>query len=133
MSEESRVLASANVFQGEDKQLQFNVVDSAGSPINLVTEGYTLAWFLFTQAGPSGSVLISKAHAGFTISDGAGTNDRATVAIADTDTISADGSSVLVAAGTYWHELWKVNEGDEQMLAFGDFVLRPSRRRQQTS
>lgn len=130
MSQESRVTFADKVFQGEDKQIQFDVVNAAGTPINLVSGGYTLAWFLFTQAGPSGSTLITKAHASFTFSNGAGTNDRATVAIADIDTIAADGS-VTVAAGTYWHELWKVNEGDEQMLAFGDFVLRPSRRRQQ--
>ena len=132
MSEESRVLVTHNVFQGEDKQLKFLVTDSAGVPINLTSGGYTLAWFLFTQAGPSGVKLLTKSGASITVANGNGTNDAATVAIADTDTIDT-GGVVVIEAATLWHELWKVNEGDEQMLAFGDFVLRPSRRRQESS
>lgn len=144
MSEESPVRRDDNVFQGEDKQFKWPLRAANGTPINVVASGYTLALFLFTQADASGQTLMTKAHASFTFaSTGAftnaitgaaetGVNDIIICTIADTDTIAADGT-IAIAAGTWWYELWKVNEGDEQMLAFGDFVLRPSRRRQQTS
>jgi hypothetical protein len=123
MSVESPIAPSAHWFQGEDRELIFQILDSAGTPVNMT--GWTLRWMLFSGA-TGGSTLISKAGVAF---DNAATNDAARVTIEDTDTISALGAE-LVAPGSYWHELWKTNEGDEQLLAFGTARLQASGRRQ---
>jgi hypothetical protein len=88
----------------------------------------TLLWTLF-RANRRTEVLAKTP----TTFDATPTNnDGARVAIVDTDTIAADGS-VVIAAGMYWYELWKVDEGDEQRLAFGDAYLHASGRRQEVA
>jgi len=130
MSKDSPITAAARWFQGEDKKLEFTVTDSAGAPVNCTT--FTLLWELYPAQGAGGARLISKSGASITLFNVAGTNDGVRVQLSDTDTIDAAGVE-LVPAGGYWHELWKVNEGDEQLLASGFAVLQASRRRQEVT
>lgn len=136
MSKNSPITAADGWFQGEDKRIEFDCVDSTGAPQNC--SAFTLLFKLFTQQGSAGTLLFSKSGAAITTFNSAGTDDGVRVQISDTDTIAAivvpaTAGVELVAPGTYWYELWKTDEGDEQLLAYGDAVLQGSRRRQEVT
>lgn len=126
MSVRSDITAADGWAQGEDKLLEWAVVDADGAPLDLT--GVTLLWTLFSANRLT--EILAKTPTTF---DATPTNnDGARVTIADIDTIDATGA-VVIAAGAYWYELWKVNEGDEQRLAYGDAYLAASGRRQEVA
>lgn len=94
---------------GEARTLRYDVVDSAGSPQNMT--GFALLWELADQ---DGVVQVSKTSGGggITIGNGDGTNDRATVTVAQADTEA-------LTPGTYTHRLRRTDAGSELVLAYG--------------
>ena len=135
MSVNSPITASHRLFQGEDRNIEFTVTDSAGAPQNCFS--FTLAFFVF-ESSSRGTKLLDISAGAITLFDVNGTNDGIRVAIADTDTIAAIVppalvGEIIIPAGTYWYELWRVDEGYEHPLATGDFTLRSAGRRQEVT
>ena len=96
-------------------------VGTVGGKVQDIT-GWALEWVL--RDGPAGATaLITKtrtetAEAGISITDGA--NGICRVTIADTDTLTlAPGRS-----RRYYYTLRRTDEGSEQVLSFGDAILR---------
>lgn len=115
MSVSEDVTLDDNFMKGEDKSLQFTVVDSAGAAQTMT--GWALEWVLRRSAASSTATLTKTTGAGeIAISNGAGTNDRATVTITDDDTLN-------LVAGTYEYALRRADAGNEQVLAFGKLEL----------
>ena len=112
------ITTSDNFFAGEDKTITFDVTQADGTTPQVMT-GWALTWEL--KASVTGAIAISKTTAAGTValSSKFGTNDRATVTIADGDTESA-------GAGAYYHHLRRTDAGSEQILAYGDVTLRAS-------
>lgn len=136
MSREVNIDRDTRWFQGEDISFIIPVVDTnsgVGSPVTMT--GFSLAWFLYTSAADDHTELLAKTTAGGSITLVAvdGTDDGAKIAIVDSDTIVQATGVETIPAGTYWHELWRVDENNERLLAAGYAVLRPSSRRQETS
>lgn len=125
MSVNSPITASDRWFQGEDKTLTFATVDEAGAALTLT--GFTVKFFLYSRRGAGGTLLGIWVASFVNVN---GTADGARITIADTDTITAPGVETI-APSTYWYELWRTDEGAEQLLASGDAVLLQSRRRQE--
>lgn len=120
---EARIAESEHWFIGEDRTLVFDVTSDGTTPQTMT--GWALTWEMLERRGGN-SVLISKTTgaAQITISNGAGTNDRATVAITDVDT-EGDGTDndPPLDPGTYFYVLRRTDAGSESVLAFGDAVL----------
>lgn len=116
MSVEANIKASNNVFVGEDKNLQFTVTDADANPQTMT--GWALEFVVRSQVG-AGTALLTKTTGGGTIalSNGDGTDDRATVTLTDTDTLA-------LGAGDYRYALRRTTDGNEQVLAYGTFVIR---------
>jgi hypothetical protein len=128
MGKHSAIRATDGWVQGEDKRFDFYCTDNDGAPVNLT--GATLLWKVWS--GDRQTLYITKSGGDITLADGNGTKDVVQVQTADTDTIDVNGT-VLVPAGLHYHELWKVNEGDEQRLSWGEAELLASPRRQETT
>lgn len=113
---ESAIAESQHWFIGEDRTFVYAVTDSAGAAQNMT--GWSLTWELLDRRG--GTVVLTKSTSGsgITLGNGAGTNDYATVTIADTDTEALTGGP-----GTYHTVLRRTDAGSEVVLAFGDAVL----------
>lgn len=113
----ANILESVNWFIGEDKTINIDVNQSDGTTPQAMT-GWALTWEL--KDSPNGAIKVSKTvGSGITIGNGDGTNDRAAIAIADTDTEPLN-------PGTYYHQLRRSDAGNEVIQAFGDAVLRES-------
>lgn len=120
MAIEQNVTADDHWFAGEDKQFQFNVVDSAGN--TQVMTGWTLEWVLRRTAASATATLTKTTSNGIAISNGAGTNDRATVTLTDDDTVN-------LVTGQYEYALRRTDAGTEQVLAYGTAqLLKPATR-----
>ncbi len=77
--------------------------------------GWALTWEL--QDSPADSPHFSKTvGSGISIGNGSGTDDRATITVADTDTESLE-------PGLYYHQLRRTDAGSERVLSFGTVVL----------
>lgn len=112
---ESPVTEAQHWFIGEDRSLRYDVTSDGTTPQTMT--GWALTWELLDRRG--GTVLITKTTvSGITIGTGSGTDDRATVAVSDTDTEALTGG-----AGTYHTVLRRTDAGSEVVLAFGDAVL----------
>lgn len=122
MSKFVPITTAHGFFQNEDQGFTVPIVDANNAPVDMT--GFTLLWQLFSQ---DGTLLLSKAA---TAVDSAATKDGFRWSVADTDTISTT-PAVVIADGLLYHEGWKTNEGDEQLLFYGDVHLLPARRRQQ--
>ena len=114
MAKEQNITSAENWFKTEDKQIIWYITDSAGSPQTM--SGWTVAFNLYS-AKTSANALVTKSA---TISNGDGTDDRAVVTVADTDTET-------LAAGTYVYELVRTDAGSEQVLAYGTALLRTTK------
>ena len=115
MSKEQNFTAEDNWFKGERKQAVFDIVDEAEAAQTMT--GWTLSFGMY-RAGATGNAITPKTTAsGIAISNGDGTDDRATVTVDAADTAS-------LLAGTYYYELERTDSGAEQKLAFGTIILR---------
>lgn len=115
MSKTVNVTITDGWFLGEDKDLVIDVVDVNGDPQNMT--GWTLDWVLRRATGSADTVLqASDAEVTITISNGDGTNDRATIAVARAGTSG-------LAPGTYAHALRRTDTNSDTVLAAGTVVL----------
>lgn len=111
MATQTDIAASEHWFLGEDKTLQFTVVDSVGAAQNIT--GWALEWVLRRGEGLT-ALLTKTTGAGITLTTPA--SGICTVTIADTDTDDFE-------PGGYWHTLRRTDAGTETVLAFGNVVL----------
>lgn len=112
MSTKSPVKNSDNFFIGEDRVLEFTIVDASDVAVNI--SGWSLEWVLRRDPSSSAATLTKTTVSGITITNGAG--GVCQVAIADTDTIDME-------PGGYHHTLRRADAGFETVLAFGPFDL----------
>ncbi len=124
MAVETNVTEDNHIFLGEDKILEFTVLDDDEvTPIDV--SGWDLLWDLRKADKTSGDALIEKTTAaGITITGVYNVaplvnTQRVLVTLADTDS----DSSTTLAAKTYRHALKRMDSGSETVLAFGDFVF----------
>lgn len=101
-----------NFPPGAKRTHRIDVEDSAGAAQAM--SGWTLAYVWRDERG---NVVVSKATggSGITVGNGSGTNDRATVTIDRTDTISLQ--------GRYRWALWRTDGTDDDLLAEGTVVV----------
>ncbi len=113
MSVDAPIADTDNLFIGEDRSLEFTVVDAAGAAQDI--SGYALEWVM-REAPNSTNAAITKTTGGggITITDGPG--GVCSVAIEDTDTLS-------LLPGRYFHTLRRTDDGVETVLSFGEAVL----------
>ena len=116
MSKLSRITESDNWFQGEVKDLRFDIVDSGEVPIDV--SSYTLRWVLEEEHDADGDLILKTSAIGseITVGDGAATNDRVTVSILGADTANLE-------PRVYRQSLWRVDVGAPQLLAQGSAML----------
>lgn len=115
MSKNVNITASDHFIKGEDKTLVFDVVDSTGAAQAMT--GWALEWVLRRSAAATTAILTKNTSGGtISISNGDGTDDRATVTITDDDTVD-------LVAGQYEYALRRTDAGFEQVLAFGTLEL----------
>lgn len=111
-------IAADQFVIGTDTALQFNCTQVDGVTPQTMT-GWALE-FIIRDSTPDGSGaprVTKTTGGGIVISNGAGTNDRATVSIAAVDTLS------LPPGWGYDYALWRTNSGSAQVLAFGGMTL----------
>lgn len=109
--------ASSEFFIGTDQTIRIDVKQSDESTAQTMT-GWALSWELKDSA--NGTARITKTtSSGISIGTGVGTDDRATITIADGDTEAVD-------PGIYYHVLRRTDAGSERMLSFGHVYLRES-------
>lgn len=140
----------AGVCVGEDKSLDFEIYDltnvpqtdagfltpeeletaiAAATAVLLDVSGFTFEWILRTSDKATGDPLLEKTSgAGISIvgtyhADPDVNTQRVRVQLDDTDTATADGSSVTLAAGNYRYALKRTDAGSETIYARGKFKL----------
>ncbi len=108
--------ATLELFLNADSTVQVNVKQSDGTTAQTMT-GWALAFRL--RRNNDDSLVVSKATggSGITIGNGSGTDDRATIAIADTDTAG------WPAGRDYSWSLWRAEAGSDIPLAYGNATL----------
>ena len=105
-----------NITPGEARTIRYRVTDDAGDPIaNLA--GYQFAWFLMRSAREGNGLTALAANALVSKED---EDIDATAPNVDVPLVEAD---LLGLRGTYWHELWRTDEGNERRLSYGPFVV----------
>lgn len=115
MALEQDITLDDHWFSGEDKQFRFTIVDSAGNPQTMT--GWALEWVLRSAPNKDTATLTKNTSGGtIAISNGSGTDDRATVTVTDDDTLN-------LVAKTYHYTLRRTDAGFEQVLAFGSAIL----------
>lgn len=113
MSRESPITLSHNWFRGQDDIFEYSIVDADGAAVNITS--WALEWVMRESESASTAALTKTTAAGITITNGAG--GVLQVAISDTDTLTLE-------PRTYVYALRRTDAGSEQILAFGDAVLR---------
>ena len=114
MSKQVLIEQDDRLFQGEVKNIQIDVVDSSGNPVNMTS--YTLAWMLEELHDGVADLILKDTVSGIVVSDGAGTNSRATIALIAADTIDLE-------PRVYRHALWRTDEAAPQLIAGGSLLL----------
>lgn len=109
-------------FAGEDKQLEFEVLQSDGATPQDVT-GWTFEWSVRRRSWDADPPTLQKTSAagGITITGAfnavrTSNTQRVVVTVADTDTENLDPLD-------YAHALKRIDAGSETVLAYGDFTL----------
>ncbi len=105
------------IYRASDHTVRVDVVTVDGGATPQTMTGWALAFRL--RRNNDDSLVVSKATggSGITIGNGSGTDDRATIAIADTDT--AD----WPAGRDYSWSLWRAEAGSDIPLAYGPATL----------
>lgn len=110
-------------FTGEDKQLVITMDPDLDGTVPDVS-GWELEWSLRRTQTSQGAAMLSKSTTlgGITVagvhSPAPGTNaQKIFIDFVDTDTISIRGNV------TYAHSLKRMDDGNETVLAYGDFYL----------
>lgn len=97
-----------NLFRGEDVEL--TVTLDSGEAVT----GWALAFYIRTAPEASGSALVTRStsNGGITMTAASGAAGVFTI------TIPAS-STLLLPVGSYRYDLWRLDSGDEVMLAYG--------------
>ena len=110
------------MFRGTDDTFEFVALDGTGATA-LDATGWALSWMVKQRVTQrDGAAAIAKTSAaGVTVSgafhsDAARNEQRVIVALADSDTDA-------LRPGTYRHELKRMDEGFETVIAYGEFEL----------
>lgn len=98
--------------RGEDVQIPATPKDVPAPNI----AGWTIEFRLYRAKGGELLLTRSTATAGVTITDAATGKWTATLTAAQT---------LALAAGDYWHQSWRVDEGFRTVLVEGEFEVRP--------
>lgn len=109
------VESTLTLFTSADISLQINVKQS-----DLTTPQVMTGWALgFVLRSSDGRLILNKATGGqgVTVGNGSGTDDRATVALADTDTTG------WPSGRSYEWALWRTDDGTDIPLAYGPATL----------
>ena len=115
MSKYQPITLDDHWFAGEDKTFVFDIVDANGAA--QVMTGWAIEWVLRRSAASSTATLTKNTSGGtVALSNGSGTNDRATVTVTDDDTLN-------LVTGTYEYAMRRTDAGSEQVLAYGPAEL----------
>ena len=114
-----------SIHRGEIKVVQVDVTESDGTTPKNLTSIDDVIWKLTTS--PSSTVALAEKRTtlsgddDITLSDGAGTNDRATFTLVEIDTID------LLHEGLYWHEM-RLDDGttENSLVMSGALTIDPS-------
>ncbi len=119
MSKVAKIEQADRWFRGEDKELTFDVVDSAEAVVDIA--GWDIDSMLEElHDGSTDDFSKTKTAAQITVGDSvpaSGANDRATVKIESTDTEALE-------PRVYRQSLWRTDGGVPQLLASGAATLR---------
>lgn len=108
--------ATLSIYAEADITLTVDVKTTDGGATPQTMTGWALA---FVLRSTDGRLILSKATsgAGITIGTGSGTDDRATIVIADTDTTG------WTAGRSYEWSLWRSDALSDIPLAYGPATL----------
>lgn len=109
--------STLTIFADADHTVRVDVVTVDGGSTPQAMTGWALA-FTIRETKATGSLVVSKTTvSGITIGNGSGTDDRATIAIADTDTTG------WPAGRHYVWGLWRTDAGSGIPLAYGPCTI----------
>lgn len=111
MAVKANITESDHLFIGEDKSIDFLITEN-GVPVDC--SSWEITWSL--ARNKADAALLKKSGTDITFSNGNGTNDKVSVALADVDT---DG----LLPGWYTHGLWRIDDGAELVLSYGKVYL----------
>jgi len=106
-------VARGSLFVGADSTWRVTVTDSAGAAQTMTGWALELTLREHRSDGKGRQVFSTSS---VTLSDSAGTNDRASFPIADTDTDN-------LSPGTYDWAVYRTDAGSETVLAYGTVAL----------
>lgn len=110
------------LFQGTDRELRFTVLNEAETEAVDVT-GWNLSWMLKKRKSDA-DLSAAITETSFTVTgvynpDPDLNTQRLVLTLEDVDTDA-------LTAGVYYHELKRMNAGNEAVLSYGPFTLRHS-------
>lgn len=112
--------SNIELFIATDQQVLIDVDDGAGVAQNMGAWALAFVVRPRAQVGTGEPEIVSKATgSGITVGNGSGTNDRATVAIADTDLPAS-----LTPGRGYHATLWRTDAGTDVPLWYGTVTLK---------
>lgn len=115
--------SDVELFIATDTVLRINVDDGAATPAPQNMGGWTLAFVLRERSvpGTDSPAIVTKTSpsGGISIGNGSGTNDRATITIADTDL-----PTTLIPGRAYHATLWRTDDGSDTPLWYGVVTLK---------
>lgn len=103
------------LYQYADVTLRLNVATTDGGSTPQTMTGWALGFYV-RRVTDKKVVLSYTTGAGITIGNGAGTDDRASVAVQDTDVTAAPGRD-------YEYALWRTDDGSDVPLRFGQCTI----------
>jgi hypothetical protein len=117
MAIQQNITYAAEWFTGEDKALQFSLLQADDVTPQDIT-GWALSWMVKRRtADADASALVTKTtSSGITLTSAS--SGICSVSVSDTDIAS------IVAGTLYHHELKRTDDGFETVLSYGLFVLR---------
>ncbi len=95
--------------------LPFNLRSGQAGRLPLAMTGYTLEWVVRDRPGAA-AALFTVPDGDITIGNGFATGDKASVPVADSDTLA-------LAPGKKYHTLRRTTDGSETVLAYGAALL----------
>lgn len=102
---------------GEDKLHQIDVVDDADPANPVDVSSYAMSYELKNGRADT-TALLTITQDDMTVGNGAGTNDRVTFTVADTDL-----EGLSLQAGWYWQQLRRTDPGNEGVMLEGQVYL----------
>jgi hypothetical protein len=117
MAEEANIGGSGELFVGEDKTFELELLDDAQTaPVNMA--GWAVQFIVRLKDGTADPAIFDKSATiiGVYNADRATNTQRAQVTLTDTD-------MGTVTAKAYRHSWKRTDAGNETVLAYGDFTV----------